>query len=227
MKTIQFSVKNITLFITALVLLMCGCAKAPPKGPIVFHPSEKAMTPEKTKAGYRLDKRTWIYETKTAIFRVTHISEADGNGAGFPLGDDLLTNGYVVFKMEMENRSKTAKMLFNPAQAVLVDDAMDYKKPLDYTDFYEMVSSSDDPESNLKLSDVKERFYDLSITVKPGAKISKLLVFGPLEKGITWAELGIKEVYAGTASLRLSFPFVLKYAKLPEKDAEAKPAETK
>jgi hypothetical protein len=90
-----------------------------------------------------------------------------------------------------------------------------------------MVSSSDDPESNLKLSDVKERFYDLSITVKPGAKISKLLVFGPLEKGVTRAELGIKEVYAGTASLRLSFPFVLRYAKLPEKDAETKPAETK
>lgn len=220
MKKSKFRQNLKAALLCSVALTFVACASNAPKGPAVFHPLEKAKTEERIKAGYFLDKHSWAFENKAASFRITHVSEANG-GAGFPLGDDLVQNGYVLFRMDIENRSQTAKILFNPAQSVLTDDALDYRKPLDYTDFYEMVSSSDDPESGKRLSEIKDRFYDLSVTIKPGAKTSKLLAFSPLTKGVASAELGIKEIYVGTASLRLSFPFVLRYEKKEAKESDA------
>ncbi|MBI5642521.1 MAG: hypothetical protein HY954_03490 [Deltaproteobacteria bacterium] len=149
----------------------------------------------------------WVFEDKSV--RIT-VSLFKSGTVGPALLDELLTSKYVLFRMDIDNMSK-GKVMFNPGYAVLTDDELSYLKPLDFTDLYDIKGDS---EGALKsISELKGRFYDLDVTVMPGDKTSKLLIFKPLSKRMKKASLAIKEMYVGTDTLKAVFPFALKEKK--------------
>lgn len=120
---------------------------------------------------------------------------------------ELLAENYVVLKVTIVNRSEE-KLLFNPSLVSLMDNEMEYRKPLDYTGIYDIVRKKEGkgpPE--VELARLKGKYYDLNETVPPGGKTSKLLIFKPLSERGKRAVLKIKELYIGTEAISLAFPF--------------------
>lgn len=199
------------LIVPLLLLVSAGCAGKKEYGYIELVPPEKAATPERMKAGYVLKGDEWTFNHKLIAVTVAHLNK--GKQTGLAMIDELVMNNYIVLRMEIENKSPLGKVLFNPSLTVLTDDSNDFRKPLDYTDLYELITSADMPNSQARLKEAKDSFYDMTTTVKPGGKVAKLLVFSPLEKHATKIDLAIKDIYIGTNSLRLSFPFRTRFKK--------------
>ena len=108
-----------------------------------------------------------------------------------------------MFKLTIENKSE-GSVMYNTAYTVLTSDSGDYRKPLDFTDLYDI--SSDDNS----LAGLKGKFYDLNATVATGERTSRLLIFKPLSDEAEKAAVAIKEIYIGTSTRALSFPFTFK-----------------
>lgn len=191
------------VFFCLLLLLSYGCASTDP-GPLLLHPAGK------TAEGYTQEADEWVYSDKDVQVRVSHVSKGTGTllvseGAKI-LIDELHERGYLLLKMDIRNGSK-AKVIYNPALTALKDNSLGYKKPLDYTDLYDLTSGDDGLTG---LSGFKGVFYDLSLTLEPGERTSGLLAFRPLGKKTRKAELVIKNLYVGKDILNMRFPFVLK-----------------
>ena len=126
---------------------------------------------------------------------------------------ELFDSNYVILSMEIENRS-SKRVIYNPSHTMLLVGALDLKKPLNYTDLYDIVSRNKEyalPER--RLSSLRGRFYDLNTRVPPGDRTSRLLIFHPLAKESrpgTKAVLRINEFYVGTDTMRLVFPLRVK-----------------
>ncbi len=187
------------VFFCLLLLLSYGCASTY-EGPLQLRPAEKA------EEGYTQRADEWIYSDKSVIIRVSHVSKGVGGPKSSVLIDELHERGYLLLKMDIRNDSK-AKVIYNPALTALKDDTFGYKKPLDYTDLYDLTG---DDAGLTGLSGFKGVFYDLSVTLGPGERTSGLLAFRPLDKKTRNAEVVIKNLYVGKDILDVRFPFVLK-----------------
>ncbi len=119
------------------------------------------------------------------------------------LVQELLKKKYVVMHLSIENKSE-GKVIYNQSYTVLTDDALDYRKPLDYTDLYDIA------ENPGQLAEMKGKFYDLNVRLAPGEKTERLLIFPPLSKDATRVNLAVNEIYIGTGTISASFPFILK-----------------
>lgn len=154
-------------------------------------------------SGYSREAERISYENGPVKISVRQVSETETEEGS--LLKELSTKGFILLSVSIENRSPKNSLIFNPVHVALTDDAMDYKKPIDYTDLYDMAKDGEE-----RINALKGKFYDLTETLPPGKSSSKLLIFGPLSEGVKTAELLIKEIYVGTSTLRLSFPFVMK-----------------
>lgn len=113
----------------------------------------------------------------------------------------LSEKDYVLVELAIENTSGKT-VIFKPNHASLRGED-DFLRPLDYTDLYVM----GDMEG---LEEIKGSFYDLDVTLMPGDKASRLLIFKPLAKGMKRASIEINELYIGTEAVKLALPFSLR-----------------
>lgn len=187
--------------LACLILAISGCASAY-KGPLRLYPAE-IKTDE-----YYSNSREITFENKSVRIAVKALKQGE-NETGVTLIDDLMDDNYVLLRMDIENHAASKlKVIYNPAYTVFTDDSMDYRKPLDYTDLYDL--AKDETEMETGVRKLRGRFYDLALTLAPGESVSKLLIFSPISENSRNAELVIGELYIGTKTIKVSFPFVLK-----------------
>ncbi|HLC17906.1 MAG TPA: hypothetical protein VJM57_02695 [Thermodesulfobacteriota bacterium] len=182
-------IKTVLLCILALVL--AGCA-AKSTGPLKLYPAGRGSDT------YSREVNRWVFSGQGVRISVGHAGGAHDSA----IARDLVEKEYVLLEMEIDNGSGL-EVVFNPALVSLRDSTMDYKKPLDYTDFHDIAAES----TGWDLSGVGKTFYDLTETVPPGERISKVLVFTPFAKRVTRAKLVIKNLYIGPETIDLQFSF--------------------
>ncbi len=196
--------KLLSLAVALLLTLGLGCAHSGKNTKLRLYPDKD----EKGLYGYHNVAGTGVLKNRDYSISVKQVRE--GSELGQPkLVNDLIKREYVVLRIEIENRSGK-KMIFNPVHTALTTDAFDYKKPLEYTDFYELSSGKNDSVREREAQAMKGRFYDLTLTLMSGDKTSRVLIFPPLSKNSEKADLLIKDLYVGTDTTELYFPFVLK-----------------
>lgn len=185
-----------TLFLALALILLPGCASEP-SGPLYLRPLGQ-------KAGaYEPKDNGWVFSKKSVSVSVRQVTEKDIEAPDAITGW-LLGTGHILIRMDIENSSKD-KAIYNPALTALVDNEVNYHKPLDYTDFYELSVSNE--EVGRSLSGVRASFYDLTVTLQPGEKTSRLLAFKGFPKTAKTANLSIKELYIGTDTVNIAFAF--------------------
>lgn len=188
-----------TLISVIVLLVFFGCAA--PHGKAYLFPDDNRLKGMYHKEG----TEEGVFENGSIRVAVRHIKASDYEGS--PLLKNLSDKKYVILSVAIENKSKL-KTIYNPSMTVLTDDSMDYKKPLDYTDLYEAALGDSALESGL--SAMKGRFYDLALTLQPGEKTARLLIFEPLSENVGKADLAMNDIYIGTDTVNLRFPFLLK-----------------
>lgn len=198
----------IPALITAIVLsAVQGCVHKPDVK-LFMYPDDKGSE------GYRRKAEQGVFENKSIRVSVRKIGESD-EGSAQEVIAHLLKKDYLIFRMEIENISRH-RAIYNPSFTAFTDDAMDYGTPIDYTDLYDMAEGvwekgeKDADKKAFSMKGLKNLFYDLSTTIPPGAKTSKLLIFKPISKDCTKAALTLSELYIGTETIRVIFPFVFK-----------------
>lgn len=200
----RFSPPLSALVLLLAALMVSGCAKKV-TGPRHLYPSEPPAS------GYSVTRDVSTFENGLIKITVRPLRPWK-ESAHSPLLDELLSKNYVILTLAIENRSRE-KTIYDPVHTSLVDDGMGYGRPLNYTDLYEFVSGREGgkfPASELKA--LEGRFYDLSTTIPPGGKASKLLIFPPLEEKGKKAVLRIRELYIGTDAFSVNFPFTMEGA---------------
>lgn len=192
------------LWILFISLIIIGCAAE--KGLRSLFPSETGLS------AYTISGSTVTFSNNSLKVEVLPINPnySDENQ---PFIMELLGQGFTIFSIRIENISNK-KIIYNPAFTAVIDNRMGYNKPLDYTDIYNLVRYRKDGEMILKR--IQGKFYDLSTTIIPGESAAKFLIFGRLEERSSKATLIMQEVYIGTETIALRFPFVFKvYAPSP------------
>ena len=177
------------------IFLLAACASGPRPEGQSLHPAEHGAK------GYSSIGTDHLFEDENVRISIRHVKKGEAGAA--PFFEGLLEKDYAVFKLAIENKS-TGSVIYNTAYTVLTSDAGDYEKPLDFTDLYDIAGD------DRALAGLKGKFYDLNATVAPGERMEKLLIFRPLSIEATEAGVAIKEIYIGTSTSRLSFPFAFK-----------------
>jgi hypothetical protein len=201
---IKYPISPLALLIIPFIIY--GCTKTV-TGPKHLYPENPGVP------GYSVTPKESIFENGLIKLTVTPLRPW-ANRINPPLVDELLGENFIILTMAIENRSRE-KALYNPANTSLTDSRAEYRKPLDYTDLYDIVKRRKEgksPES--ELGALKGIFYDLNETILPGRKTSKLLIFRPLSEKGTAAVLRIKGVYIGTDTVDVYFPFSMRGAEV-------------
>lgn len=188
------------------MIILAGCAAAP-KTPTALFPVLGEKTVELQKMGYKPHGRFWTFTSAETVITVSHITQDIIEPTYVDVVDELAAKGYIFLRLEIKNLSYRINITYNPALTSLTTDSLDYKKPLDYTDFYDFVKESAGASGQLKaLSSV---IYDNTQTITAAHSASKYLIFPPLSKDFTTADLVITDLYIHTKPYALSFPFQL------------------
>lgn len=196
------------LITAAIISVAQGCVPRP-EAKLFMYPDDKG--PE----GYSRQAEQGVFENKSIRVSVRKIGESD-EGLSQEVIAHLLKKEYLIFRMEIENTSAKYRAIYNPSFTAFTDDAMDYATPIDYTDLYDMAEgvwekeAKDGEKKPFSMDGLKGLFYDLSTTIPPGGKTSKLLIFKPVSKDCKKAALTLSELYIGTETIRVIFPFVFK-----------------
>lgn len=194
-----------TLLIAAIFLASAASCSSPPKLPMT---SElKPSPPDEDLPGYSVASDEGAYDNAAIRVSARHLKSTDGVYAKGESGfiTSLIEGDYVLIRLTIENKTPGSKIIFNPAYVALMDNAANYKKPLDYTDLYDIVKEND--ETGRTLTGIKGKMFDLTTTIAPGAKTSKLLIFNPFMEDASKAELVIKNIYVGKDTVNVMFPF--------------------
>lgn len=186
------------LWILFISLIIIGCAAE--KGLRSLFPSETGLS------SYTISGSTITFSNSSLKVEVLPINP-DYSDEINPFIMGLLGQGFTIFSIKIENISNE-KVIYNPAFTAIIDNFMGYNKPLDYTDMYDLVRYRDDGEMILKK--IQGQFYDLATTVMPGESAAKFLIFGRLQEESNRATLTMEEVYIGTETIALRFPFVFR-----------------
>ncbi|MBI2400851.1 MAG: hypothetical protein HYV23_07345, partial [Deltaproteobacteria bacterium] len=147
--------------------------------------------------GYKARGAESVYENKDLSASARQVRKGEISN---PFLASLLEKDFVVISMTIENRSES-KAIYKPNYTALTN-AVDYLKPLDYTDLYELDSEAADS--------LKGRFYDLDIVIPPGRSSTGLLIFTPVSKEAKKAAVQITEFYVGTETMNFTLPFQMK-----------------
>lgn len=209
---------RLKLFISFIAIsILFGCTPPKPKTDIYLYPVPNG--PE----GYSIASGEAVYENKS--IKIT-VKQLRAGSVADPFIKSLIKKDYIVLRFTIDNRSGE-KVIYNPVYTVLTDDEMDYRKPLDFTDLYDVAreeKGSTEDDSEKKVAALRGKFYDVIVTIPPGEKTSRFLIFKPLSNEIKKADLAIKEIYIGTETERLSFPFTLDDpAEMPVKKTKSSP----
>lgn len=156
--------------------------------------------------GYSTTDDEAVFENKAVKITLRPVKPKELE-AGPALLAELLKRGYMIVNLEIVNKS-SSKVMYNPGYTVLTNNLMYYKKPLDFTDLYDIVSADEGFEKDLR--GLKGKFYDLNVVMYPNAKVSKFLIFGKVSDGAFRAGLKIQELYIGTNVISAEFPFKFK-----------------
>lgn len=191
--------------LTLLVILLAGCA-ATVKSPVALFPILGEKTDELEKMGYTPHGRYWSFTSAEAVITVSHVTPKDIPPTNIDIVDELIAKGYIFLKLDIKNLTNRTKIIYNPALTSLTTDSLDYKKPLDYTDFYDLIKEN--VSAAVPLDRLSSIIYDNTQTITSGT-VSKFLIFPPLSQDFTTASLNIKDLYIGTKPYELSFPFRL------------------
>jgi hypothetical protein len=177
-------------------------------GPRHLYPKEAGAS------GYSVTQGAAVFESNLIKITVRPLRPWE-NATGSAFIEELLEKNYVILKMAIENRSRE-KTLYNPTHTSLMDNEMEYRKPMDYSDLYDAVRGREKGKSREgELKGLKGLYYDLTATIPPGEAQSKLLIFPPLSEKGKRARLRIKELYIGTDTISISFPFSMREVKEP------------
>lgn len=164
------------------------------------HPKPKLayLVPEaQGSAGHKVRGAESIFENKALFASARQIRKGEVSN---PFLASLLEKDFVVIVMAFENRS-ASKAMYKPNYTTLVNN-VDYLKPLDYTDLYELGGEAADS--------LKGAFYDLDAVIPPGGSSTGLLIFTPVSKEAKKAAVQIKELYIGTQTMTFTLPFQMK-----------------
>ncbi|MEK7680284.1 MAG: hypothetical protein AAB356_08835, partial [Deltaproteobacteria bacterium] len=169
---------------------------------------------DKGSEGYSRKAEQGVFENKSIRVAVKKIGDSD-EGFAQEVIALLLKKDYLIFRMEIENTSRH-RVIYNPSFTTFTGDDMSHSAPIDYTDLYDMAEGiwekeeKDGDRKAFSMKGLKGLFYDLSTTIPPGGKTSKLLIFKPVSKDCKKAALTLSEFYIGTDTIRVVFPFVFK-----------------
>lgn len=192
----------------ASCLLFTGCAS--PKGPAVLTPLPTPLP------GYTVSEQKIIFSNNDVKIGILPLNSSEtkkilaSKDANNPLAETLTQPKYLAFLLDIENSSK-AKVMYNPVLTTLFDNDMGVHKPLDYTDLYTLVGNSPNPEAAINV--IKDIIYDLDITIGPGQRTSRLLIFSGIEQGTGEVAITMKEIYVGTSTIAVSFGFKIEEKK--------------
>lgn len=196
----------VLFLLTFLMVILAGCASTD-KVPTSLFPVLGEKTDAMKKMGYTPHGRFWGFSNTEVSIQVSHITPETIEPTYIDVVDELTLKGYIFLKLEIKNQSGRIKITYNPALTSLTTDSLDFKKPLDYTDFYEFVKEG--VGASKQLQTLSTIIYDNTQTIGPAQTMSKYLIFTPLSKDSTVANLEIKEIYIGTKPYSLLFPFQL------------------
>lgn len=144
--------------------------------------------------GYQARGADSVYEHKSLVASARQVRKGEVSNE---LLASLLEKDFTVISMTLENKS-ALKAIYKPNYTSLIN-AVDYLKPLDYPDLYELGGEAVD--------DLKGKFYDLDATIPPGGSETRLLIFTPLSKDARKATVDVREFYIGTETMSFSLPF--------------------
>ncbi len=124
-----------------------------------------------------------------------------------PLLALLIKSNFTLFRIDIDNKGKKV-IAFNPAFTSLYDDKKKYSTPMDYTDLYSVAQKFGESGDRI-MRDVRREFYDTLISIKPGDKVSRILIFDPVREKSKNAVLSIKELYIGEKPIHLRIPYTI------------------
>lgn len=178
--------------ILLLLLAACFLTSCQPKPKLAY------LVPEaQGVASYKARGAESIFENKTLVASARQVRKGEVSN---PFLVSLLEKDFVIISMTIENRS-ASKAIYKPNYTALAN-AVDYLKPLDYTDLYEFGGEAVDS--------IKGRFYDLDAMIPPGGSATGLLIFTPLSKDAKKAAVEVREFYVGTETMTFTLPFLMK-----------------
>lgn len=106
------------------------------------------------------------------------------------------------FLLSLENNS-SRELLFNPSTVRLVTNKEQVAYAIDYSTLYQSVGRS----KNLTMAQISRIAYDRSVTLRPGGKIRKLLIFEHWVGKWESVVVGLSLETDGLVALNLSAPF--------------------
>ena len=113
---------------------------------------------------------------------------------------------YNVFRVAFENGSGV-DVQFQPGNVILITDRKDQAFPIDLTDLYRIAVQASLPDPEGAIDRIAPLVYDSSMTIPNGARVERLLVFGPFPE--KWKDMQVYFSYLqiGTATRTAAFPF--------------------
>ena len=196
---------RLAVFSLFLVLFINHGCSTTPEGPKYLWPDESGHP------GYLIIQGAGVFEDERIRVSVRPVVPGDGT-INKTLFKELLDENYIILDMTIENRSEE-KIMFNPSHTSLMDNQLEYRKPINYTDLFTIVRKKEKERPPEKiLTGLRGTYYDLNETVPPGKKTKKLLLFHPLSERGKSAVLKIKELYIGTDTISLVFPLRMRGA---------------
>ncbi|MCK5237463.1 MAG: hypothetical protein KAR06_10815 [Deltaproteobacteria bacterium] len=202
---------KVLLMIGIIFFVSAGCATT--NEPIHVVDVRAYLTPQDISGqGYGSTDIVAFFEDESVRIEVRQISAGDK-----ALTNDILNRLYskklIILRMKITNKGDH-QIIYNPGGTGLILGKLDYKKPMDYSDFYlleEARKGHDDNASRIKtqqdLSKLRGLYYDLSTRVAEKESVDKLLLFSPPMEQSDYALLMIKEFYIGTKTINLTFAF--------------------
>jgi hypothetical protein len=186
------------IWILCLSLMIIGCGAK--------HGELESLSPTRVAhSNYSVSGNSAIFAAGSLRVIVTPLSRYTSHNQP-SLVKSILNSGHTVFSIAIDNLSDR-KLIYNPSFSYVADNRLGYKRPLDFTDLYFIVREMEHGAERMRK--MRGQFYDRNETVQPGKRIEKLLIFPPLEEHSTKATLTMQEVYVGTETMQLTFPFAL------------------
>ena len=194
------------LLATAVAALGAACATPAPKGPLLLHPVPPTAEKYSLSQGaivfagpdFTVSARPWDYRLVAEEFR--------RSGEPSPFGDDEAAVGrFLFFRVRLENASK-GTLVFNPMRVSLLRANEAPLAPLENSDIF-MFTGDDPVAADARGRAFRRVCFDTTATIRPGQSIERYLVFRAPEEPTKKVMLVIDDLWLGSTSFTLEFPF--------------------
>ncbi|HWR97975.1 MAG TPA: hypothetical protein VN317_06090 [Candidatus Methanoperedens sp.] len=195
------------LLAASALALLCGCADQKKlTGPLLLHPVPPAAQGYAlvqgatvfSGPGFTVSARPWDYRLIA--------EEIARSGEPNPFGKSEAATGRFLFvRVRLENRSSKS-LVFNPLQATMTSEGEAPIVPVENAD---LVAFADQDLAGAEaLARVFRRLsFDLTATVPAGGTLERYLVFPSPEKARKQIALRLGDLWLGSSSFDLIFPF--------------------